>query len=260
MTVRELAVAVVKGTRLLHPTAAQIGPHGIADDRRFHVVAASGLQHGATRAKLTLVACRWDPGDRRLALELPGGGVVEGAIDHGGPVTGRVSWDANRLVEGREVLGPWSQALSDHLGEPVVLVEPGGERRALDVAPVTLVSDASVRRLEDELGATDVGARRFRMTLTLDGLRPHEEDEWYGRELRVGGCRLRVTGPVPRCAVVTRDPRTGARDHATLKAIVGYRPPVRLGDGTLVKAPFGVYAEVLEPGVVRAGDAVVVAG
>jgi uncharacterized protein YcbX len=259
VSVRELAVAVVKGTRLQHPDAAHIGPHGIADDRRFHVVAAGGRQHGAARTPLTRVACRWEPQDRRLVLELPGGDVVEGAIEHGRPVTGRVSWDGNRPVEGREVLGPWSEALSGYLGEPVVLVEPSGERRALDVAPVTLVSTASVGRLEAQLGVTGVGARRFRMTLTLDGLRAHEEDEWYGRELQVGGCRLRVTGPVPRCAVVTRDPRTGTRDHATLKAIVGYRPPIRLDDGTLVKAPFGVYAEVLQPGVVRAGDDVAVA-
>jgi uncharacterized protein YcbX len=260
MTVRELSIASVKGTRLVHPASLRVGPDGVADDRRFHVVAADGRQHGATRSALTRVGCDWDPDGGRLALSLPGGEEVAGEVAFGGPVTGHVTWDGGRPVEGREVLGPWSHALSQYLGEPVRLVEATGAGRAVDVAPVTLVSDASVRRLEAELGANGIGSRRFRMTLTLAGLRAHEEDEWYGRELRAGSCVLRVAGPVPRCAVTTRDPLTGVRDQPTLKAIVAYRPPVALADGTLVKAPFGVYAEVVQPGTVAAGDRVELLG
>ncbi|HSD80449.1 MAG TPA: MOSC domain-containing protein [Solirubrobacteraceae bacterium] len=260
MVVSELSIAVVKGTRLVHPGALRIGPGGAEDDRRFHVVAAGGRQEGAPRRALTLVRAGWDADARRLTLRFPDGGAVDGTAELGGPAVARVTWDCGRPVDGREVLGPWSQARSAYLGEPVVLAEAAAPRRAIDVAPVTLVSAASVERLEVALGASGIGARRFRMTMLLDGLQAHEEDRWYGRALTAGGCRLRVTGPVPRCAVVTRDPDTARRDHAALRAIVGYRPPVELADGSVVKAPFGVYAEVEEPGTVRAGDRVVVDG
>jgi uncharacterized protein YcbX len=252
--VRELAVAVVKGTRLQHPGSVEVGPDGIPDDRRFHVVAASGRQLGAVRSALTTIECDWEPATGRLALRFPDGSVAEGVVGHGDQRGAFVPWDGNRPVAGREVVGPWSEALSAYLEEPVVLVEPTGRRRAVDVAPLTLVSDASVARLEGEMGAERLGTRRFRMTLALAGLRGHEEDEWYGRRVAVGSCCLRITGPVPRCVVVTHDPDTGRRDHATLKGILAYRTPLPDSGGKPVKAPFGVYAEVEAPGAIAAGD------
>ena len=54
------------------------------------------------------------------------------------------------------------------------------------------------------------------MLVGLAGCRPHEEDEWNGRLLRVGEAVVRVGGPVPRCATTTRDPETGERDFDTL--------------------------------------------
>ena len=167
--------------------------------------------------------------------------------------SGRVTWDGDRPVAGRRLTGPWSDALSDYLGERVELLEAIEARRAIDVAPVTLLGDGSVARLERELG-TPLGSRRFRMTVTLGGLEAHEEDTWYGRALEIGGCRLRVDGPVPRCVATTHDPRTGVRDHATLRGIVAYRDPVEMPDGGVVNAPFGVYATVERPGAIRVGD------
>jgi uncharacterized protein YcbX len=254
--VSEIALAVVKGTRLTHPRAVEVGPDGLVDDRRFHVVTASGRQQGATKPRLTTIATEWDAKRGHLALHFPDGATAAGVVELGGPCTGRVAWDGNRPIHGREVVGPWADALSEHLGARVKLVEAAPPRRAIDVAPVTLVSDGSIARLEAELGARGLGSRRFRLNLFLEGLRAHEEDEWYGRRVRVGDCALRVTGAVPRCAVVTRDPLTGVRDHAALAAIVAYRDPVRDPSGGTVEAPFGVYAEVEEPGVVAAGDGV----
>jgi hypothetical protein len=254
--VSELSIAVVKGTRLLHPRAMAIDSDGLRDDRRFHVVAASGRQRGAVRPRLTTVATEWDPAPGRLTLRFPDGGSVGGQVVLGAPRVGLVAWDGDRPLEGREVVGPWSEALSEHLGEPVFLVEAAAPARARDVAPVTLVSDGSIGRLEQELGVAGLGSRRFRMNVFLEGLHAHAEDDWYGRRVGLGGCVLRVTGPVPRCAVVTRDPLTGVRDHATLKGIVAYRDPVPQPGGDPVDAPFGVYAEVEQPGAVALGDAV----
>ena len=253
MTVTELAIAVVKGMRLSHPPSVFVGEDGVANDRRFFTVAADGRQYGAPRGPLKAVVPVVEDG--RLALRFPDGRTVEGPIELGEETAGRVTWDANRPVPGRRVTGPFSDALSEYLGERVELLEATERRRAIDVTPVTLLGEASVARLERELGGATLGARRFRMTITLGGTEAHEEDTWYGRALAIGDCRLRVQGPVPRCVATTHDPATGRRDHATLHGIVAYRDPIEAPDGERVDAPFGVYATVERPGTIRVGDA-----
>jgi uncharacterized protein len=249
--VSELSIAVVKGMRLAHPESVYVGENGVPEDRRFFVVAADGRQYGAPLGPLKAVVAT--VADGSLHLRFPGGDVAEGPIALGDAASGRVTWDDDRPAPGRRVVGPFSDALSEYLGERVELLEGTDRRRGIDVTPVTLVGDGSVARLERELGTT-LGARRFRMTMTLGGLEPHEEDTWYGRAIDVGGCRLRVSGPVPRCVATTHDPRTGVRDHATLRGIVAYRDPIEAPDGELVKAPFGVYATVERAGTVGVGD------
>ena len=54
--------------------------------------------------------------------------------------------------------------------------------------------------------------------------------------------------PTPRCAVPSASPDTGVRDRDVLRELIEKRGSV---DG---EACLGVYAEVLEPGIVRVGD------
>ena len=51
---------------------------------------------------------------------------------------------------GRRVIGPFSDALSDYLGRPVTLAEAPVNLPALDVEPITIVSDESIARLEEQ--------------------------------------------------------------------------------------------------------------
>ena len=90
------------------------------------------------------------------------------------------------------------------------------------------------------------------MNLELDGCEPFEEDTWEGMRVRVGTSVVRVLGQVPRCVVTTHDPATGLKDFDTLKRIAELRPlmPDRGG------VPFGMYAEVEEPGWAAVGDRV----
>ena len=89
------------------------------------------------------------------------------------------------------------------------------------------------------------------MLFTLAGCRPHEEDEWNGRLLRVGDAVVRAGGPVDRCAMTTRDPDTGERDLDTLRLIREYR-----GVSDRNTIDFGVYGAVERPGRVSVGDSV----
>ncbi len=89
------------------------------------------------------------------------------------------------------------------------------------------------------------------MSIEIAGTAVYEEDEWSGRDVRIGDAVVRVGGQVPRCVLMTRDPDTQVRDYPVLKAILAHRTPMAGGE-----PPLGVYATVVEPGVIRVGDTV----
>ena len=112
-----------------------------------------------------------------------------------------------------------------------------------------MISDGSLRALARHAGVDSVDGRRFRMTIEIEGCDEHEEDGWIGGEVEIGGARIRVTGPVGRCAVTTRNPDTGTSDLDTLGALAGYR--------TLRESKAfgcGVCGDVVVEGSVRIGD------
>jgi uncharacterized protein YcbX len=249
--VSSLSLAPVKGLGLVHPPEIWLGPHGVDDNRRFCLVDETGRRYGALRdPRLVVVAVGWDPERARLELRFPDGTVAAGTVRLGGEVeTGLF----DRRLAGRVVEGPWSEALSRFVGRPVRLVEAAGATRSVDRerGPVTLVSEESVAELGRRADAGEIDARRFRMLVHVRGCRPHEEDEWIGRELRLGDARVRPLEAVARCAITTTSPETGARDLDTLRAIAGYRG---LRDGK--HADFGIFGDVVAPGRVRVGDPV----
>ena len=98
------------------------------------------------------------------------------------------------------------------------------------------------------------------MTVTIDGVGPHEEDSLDGLMVRLGESLIAIRGSVPRCAAVTHDPQTGERDHPVLKGIVKYRRMRVDHDGRKVNAPFGMYGYVERPGRIRVGDRLTVIG
>ncbi len=242
--VARINVAPVKSLGLEHPEAIDLDERGARDDRRFFQLSEGRLIGGVRHGPLVRVRPAWDPVARTLGLTFPNGTTVDGEVALGAAVTADF-W--GRTVRGRLVEGPWGDALSDYASASVQLVERDHENHATDMRPATMVSRASVERL----GAGD--ARRFRMLLDLEGLEPFEEDTWRDRHVQMGGALLRVGGPVPRCAVTTQDPDTGVREYDTLRAIRDLRG-VREDDGKSLDC--GVYAEVVEPGRVRVGDAV----
>jgi uncharacterized protein YcbX len=244
-----LSIAPVKGLALVHPDEVEVTPTGVPQDRRFFLVnERAKLLDGTRDGPLFGVRASCDDEGTRLALTFPDGRVVDGEVELGGAKV-TAFWD--RPVRGRVVLGPWSDALSDFLGQHVRLHradDPGG---GTDAWPVSLVSEASLRRLADRAGVPEVDGRRFRMLVQISGTGPHEEDAWIGGPVRVGGVLVRVTKQDARCRMTTRNPDTGVRDLDTLRAIKDYRG-VRNG----ASIDFGVYAEVLEPGRIRVGDPV----
>jgi uncharacterized protein YcbX len=244
--VARISITPVRTFRLSHPAEVELTGRGVVANRRFMLVDAEGRR---LRSSLTVwpvpVTADWDEAAETLRVAIDGE-ILEG------PALGdeRLTVDYNgRPLPTVVVDGPWAEPLSRLQGSSVRIVRPDGPGQ-LQEAPVTLVSHASLGRLEREAGRS-VDPRRFRMLFDLAGLGEHEEDTWNGRRVRIGAAVVRVGGGVGRCAVTTRDPDTGERDLDTLRLLRGYREP--LEDGEI---PFGVYAEVEGPGRVRVGDEV----
>ena len=241
-TVTRLAIAPVKGMRVSAPDALDIGPSGPAGDRAFLVVDdENGLLLSTRTPALLQVAAGWD-GDT-LALTFPGGRVVAAAPELGAPGRDRELRGTPHLRAARGGRARRRAVRSPAAPGAVLARDP--QDRGADDAPVTLMSEASL----SALGVPD--GRRFRMTITIDGIDAWEEHGWGGRELAAGDAVLRVTEPVPRCVVTTRQPDSGRRDAPTLKRLAELR-----GKGDVT---FGVWCEVVAPGRVRVGDQLAIA-
>ncbi|MDP9257699.1 MAG: MOSC domain-containing protein [Actinomycetota bacterium] len=254
--VSRISIAAVKGLAVQQVEAVDVGPNGVAENRRLHLVDASGrLVNGKTSMRLSLVASRLDLAAGRLALEFPEGDIVSGAIELGGPIE---TIFFGRPAAGRLVVGPWSGALSAWSGLDLRLAMSDEIGAANDRGPeagVSIISSASIADLARTGGTQALDARRFRMLFEVDGVEPYAEDAWIGRDLQIGGAVVRPLGNVGRCVVTTHDPETAERDFDTLGVLATYRGDIE----TTEPLPFGVAGDVSTPGRVRMGDAVTVA-
>ena len=119
----------------------------------------------------------------------------------------------------RRVAGPWDEALSETVGEPLGSSRPdvGADRGRGGAA--TLLGEASLGAIAGELGVDRIDGRRFRMNFGIDGIEAHDEDGWIGRRVQVGEAVVVPQGNVGRCAITTQNPDTGQVDLDTLKAL-----------------------------------------
>jgi uncharacterized protein YcbX len=247
-----ISIAPVKALRVVNPDEVELGFAGVAGDRRFWLVDGDGrLVNDKRHPELLRVRAEWDEAARRLALAFPDGERVEGEVTPGEAVEAVLYGQPH---PSRAVPGPWQEALSDYVGEPVTLLwsESGAVDRGVGGGAVTVVSRGSLERLREEAGAADViDGRRFRMLFEIEGVEPHGEDDWIGERVAIGDAVVAPVGDVGRCAVTTKNPETGETDLDTLGTLAAYRR-----EGRTEPLPFGVHAAVVQPGRVRVGDAV----
>jgi MOSC domain-containing protein len=252
ITVTALATTAVKGTRLRNVEAIELDRRGARGNRAFYVIDdRDRLINGKVCGELQALIADYDDNASTLKMIFPDGTEVAGTIELGPRTRTRFF---SRAAEGRVVVGPWADALSEHIGQPLRLVESDiGVDRGLR-GTASLISRASLTRLTEVGEQEDVDPRRFRMLIEIDGVEPHAEDRWIEREVRVGEALLRFNGHVGRCLITSRDPDTGRIDLPTLDFLGEYRRELEFQPTEPL--PFGVYGEVLEPGAVRVGDAV----
>jgi uncharacterized protein YcbX len=237
LDVRTAGFSPVKGMRHLPMPAVRLDAHGPVGDRAWCLVdvAARSVLRTVQHPSLIGVIARVE-GDE-LSMTLPSGESVAAPARGSGETVACDYW--GRQVALSLVGGPHDALVSDLLGRDVRLAAaPRGG--VVFAAPVTVVAAASL----DAVGAE---AARFRATLVVETDEPWVEDSWLGTSFAVGSARIRVGGPVPRCAVIDHDPSTGVKDRRLLKELVATRPTNDAGEPV-----FGVYAEVVRPGTVGA--------
>jgi uncharacterized protein len=246
--VSQLARAPVKGMRLQSVSEIQLEQDKVTGDREFLVIGHDGQLLLTTRTPALLqIEPSFDRAHNVLALRFPDGSVVQDTPEPGAPAITRM-YD-RREIPGRIVSGPLSDALSSYLGRAVHLFKRDPEHLGNDDEPVTLMSEASLQALAPELNGTVPDQRRFRMTITIAGADAWAEHAWRGQDAQVGEVILRVIAPVPRCAVTTRNPESGATDARVLHALARLR-----GKDDIT---FGVWCEIIRPGLIHVGDLVI---
>jgi uncharacterized protein YcbX len=225
--------------------AVAIGPRGCEGDRRWIVVDARTGERIANKRGPTdprLRACRAELLDDRdehppLRITLPDGSALEGA---------EIEAALSELL-GRRVRLERCDAPADGCF--------GTTGAYHDLAPIHLVTTATLAHLRAVAPDCDWDMRRFRPNLVLNdpGDASFAEDELLGATLRApSGLELTVGLPTPRCVVPTRAQDGLPADPAILRTLVE-RHRIDLG-------PFGrhgcagAYAEVASAGRVRTGE------
>ncbi len=245
MHIHQIGVSALKGGHHEPQPHVVLSPGGPEGDRDFAVIDLDRRQVLRTVEHPSLLRCDAHVADGVLTLTVDGQRVA--ATPQPAPGIVHVDYwgrDASMQV----VTGPWTPLLTRFFPGNVALARTTSPGAVVYGAAVTLSTTSALRRLEETVGGS-VDPRRFRSTFTVDtgAADADVEDSWIGREIALGEARLRVTGGVPRCAVIDSDPDTGQRGTPLLKALAGYRR-----EGTEIM--FGVYAEVTRPGLVAVGD------
>jgi uncharacterized protein len=241
----------VKGLAVRQLDECELTEAGITGDREFFLVDENDrLVNSKGLGGLQQIIPGYNREASSLTLAFPDGTTISHEVGFDGSL-GANFWGIT--VDVRVVVGPWSEAISDFAGRDLRLVGgsgPAPDRRRSGAA--TLLGTGSLQALARTLAVDEVDQRRFRMNFGIDGLGEHGEDEWLGRRVRLGEAVVVPQGNVGRCAVTTQNPDTGEPDLDTLKALAAYR---RVTEST-EPLPFGVYAAVAQPGLVRTGDTV----
>lgn len=246
-----LSVTPIKGFGISRTDSVDVGTRGADGDRDFFVLdAQDGLISITQTGAFAGLHASWNRATRELTLTDAEGTFLNGTAVRGKAIRGHSPY--GKVLPGYVVEGPWTEALSSLVGQPVRLVEAEEPGFGSDVHPVTLLGDASVAELERQSGVADVDRRRFRMLIGFDGAPAHAEDGWRGRHVRIGGAEIRIEGPVPRCAAIARDPESGRRDLPLVREIKVYRGLLESHLGSTVN--FGVYAAVVAHGRISVGD------
>ena len=159
---------------------------------------------------------RFDPQTRRLRIALDGDVLADEVIDA----------DGRKVLAGvieEYVLAQPENPLSDHPERrPLQLIGDGVTPRYQDsqAGQITLHSRESLARVEAALKSPGLEESRFRSNIAIEGVEAWAEQDWLGRNIRIGAVELSVVRPKTRCLATHANPQTGERDLLVMQTLV----------------------------------------
>lgn len=230
-----LVVYPLKSAAGLGLDFADVGVRGLAGDRCWMLVDAEGhFITGRQCPRLTLLRTR-ALADGGLEVTGLDGEVLRVPAPDGGVRLRSAVWgDPVDAADAGDVAALW---FSNVLEQPVRLLHAdaamqrpldpdyaraGDETAFADGYPLLLLSRSACDALSERVGR-DLGWRRFRPNLLVDGVPPHAEDDW--RRIRVGEVEFEVVKACVRCVFTTIDPDRGLpeADGEPLRTLKTYR-------------------------------------
>jgi uncharacterized protein YcbX len=165
----------------------------------------------------------------RTHPRLLGHRAIHGA--NGEPVVDGLPWSSPEVAS-------WVEAAA---GEGAHLVRYDGPER-FDILPLLVATDGAIAALGED-------GRRLRPNIIVGGVDGLAERGWEGKRLRIGPAVIQVHDLRQRCVMTTYHPDTLQQNIGVLRKIV------RSFEGTMA-----LNCTVLEPGPIRIGDTVILAG
>ncbi len=248
-------------------TAARVTPRGLLGDRAYAIVDSKTNRAAVVRtwgARMLSYSARFDsePAEDKampaVRVTTPDGSVLAGAgieaklaVEFDRPLNLLSQAPEGLLVEFPK--GTLGGTLADLTEAPLAGAAAPGT--FFDLAPLHLIATATLAQLQDAAGATRIDPRRFRPNFVVETDTPLIENGWVGHTLAIGDqAVIKVTMACPRCVNVTAEQPGLAKDAGLLRTI-GKLNTQDLGDFGVLPC-IGVYAEVVQPGLVKQGDAV----
>jgi uncharacterized protein len=200
--------------------------------------------------RLANLRASFDQETHTLTITLPSPYTGEDGVQRTpgeGHSTGRQITGDLRTAAGRAKIEAFfaTYCAGELRGPPKILHADGHSFSDVARKVVSIINLASVAAVEDMVGAP-VNPLRFRGNLYVEGWPAWSELDLVGREMKIGGARLKVVKRIVRCAATNVDPDTGARDLTIPQTLLR----------NLDHADCGIYAEVIDGGEIAAGDAI----
>ena len=238
MRVAELWRYPFKSAQGFSAPALELVDGGVAGDRRWALIDSQGKLCSAKRYSKLLLAV----GDDAGALTLDDGSVLrdDAAISEwlGHAVTRRECGAGVQVAYEMTFEPPNDDA--DYFEIPA----PAG--RFVDLADVHVIATSTLAYLAAARPDLDWDVRRFRPNIVVDcgeDAEPFVEATWVGRELEIGGARVRVDQETVRCAMPLRAQPGGLERQASMYEAME----------TAHANHLGVYGTVVAPGTVATG-------
>jgi uncharacterized protein YcbX len=128
-----------------------------------------------------------------------------------------------------------------------------------DYSSLHILTTATLNHLQQLYPAGRMESRRFRPNLVI-ATDPDQtgfvENDWVGKTLCIGGVKLLVTDPCPRCVMPTLAQGDLPRDAKIMKTIANNTVHVPFAGKALPSV--GVYAKVIQTGIIKRNSQVVI--